>query len=72
LKPDLGPKVKYTEGVKTCATAEQQKTLCTGVVADTRFIKPKIATTLHLDENIGTIWHKRSMLVNGNTAECGI
>ena len=23
-------------------------------------------------ENIGIIWHKRSMLVNDNTAECGI
>ena len=26
----------------------------------------------HLDQNIGIIWHKRSMLVNNNTAECGI
>jgi len=26
----------------------------------------------HLDQNIGIIWHKRSMLVNDNTAECGI
>jgi len=25
----------------------------------------------HLDQNIGIIWHKRSMLVN-DTAECGI
>jgi len=23
----------------------------------------------HLDQNIGIIWHKRSMLVNDNTAE---
>jgi len=72
LKPDLGPKAKYTEEVKICATAEQQKTLCAGVVADTRFIKLQIATTLHLEQNIGIIWHKRSMLANGNTAECGI
>jgi len=26
----------------------------------------------HLDQNIDIIWHKRSMLVNDNTAECGI
>jgi len=26
----------------------------------------------HLDQNIGIIWHKRSMLVNDNTVECGI
>ena len=26
----------------------------------------------HLDQNIGIIWHKRSMLVNDNTAECVI
>jgi len=26
----------------------------------------------YLDQNIGVIWHKRSMLVNDNTAECGI
>ena len=26
----------------------------------------------HLDQNIGIIWHKRSMLVNDITAECGI
>ena len=26
----------------------------------------------HLDQNIGIIWHKRSILVNDNTAECGI
>ena len=25
----------------------------------------------HLDQNIGIIWHKRSMLVIDNTAECG-
>jgi len=26
----------------------------------------------HLDQNIGVIWHKGSVLVNDNTAECGI
>jgi len=26
----------------------------------------------HLDQIIGIIWYKRSMLVNDNTAECGI
>ena len=26
----------------------------------------------HLDQNIGIIWHKRSMFVNDNTVECGI
>ena len=46
LKPYLGLKAKFTEGVKICATAEQQKTLCAGVVAGTRFMTPKIATTL--------------------------
>jgi len=39
-------KVQFTEGVKICATAEQQKTLFAGVVAGTRFITPKITTTL--------------------------
>jgi len=24
----------------------------------------------HLEQNIGIIWHKRSMLVNDNTTEC--
>jgi len=26
----------------------------------------------HLDQNICIIWHKRSMLVNDNNAECGL
>jgi len=26
----------------------------------------------HLDQNIGIIWHKRSMLVNDKTAECNV
>jgi len=26
----------------------------------------------HLEQNVGILWHKRSMLVNDNTAECGI
>jgi len=26
----------------------------------------------HLDQNIGIIWHKRSVLVNDNTVGCGI
>ena len=26
----------------------------------------------HLDQNIGTIWHKRSMIVNDNPAEYNI
>ena len=26
----------------------------------------------HLEQNIGIIWHNHSMLVNDNTAECGI
>jgi len=46
LKPDLGLKAKVSERVKICATAEQQKTLCAGAVAGTRFITPKIANTL--------------------------
>jgi len=46
LKPDLGLKAKFTEGVQICATAEKQKTLCAGVVAGTRFIRAKTATTL--------------------------
>jgi len=32
----------------------------------------RIENSNHLDENIGIIWHKCSMLVNGNTAECEI
>jgi len=26
----------------------------------------------HLDQNIDTTWHKRSMLVNDNTAQCNV
>jgi len=26
----------------------------------------------HLEQHIGIIWHKRSMLVNDNTAECNV
>jgi len=26
----------------------------------------------HLEQNIGTIWHKRSMLVSDNTGECNV
>jgi len=44
--------------------------LCAGVVTGTRFITPKIAT--NIDQNIGIIWHKRSVLVNDNTAEYNV
>jgi len=46
LKPDLGLKAKFTEGVWISATAQKQKTLGAGVFAGRRFITPKIATTL--------------------------
>jgi len=45
--PDFGLKAKFTEGVKICATAEQQKMLWPGVVAGARFITTKIANTLN-------------------------
>jgi len=31
-----------------------------------------IENSNHLDQNIGIIWHKRSMLVSGNTAEYNV
>jgi len=46
--------------------------LCAGVGAGTRFITPKIATTLHLDQNIGLNKHKPNLSVNDNTAECNL
>jgi len=46
--------------------------LCAGVVAGTWFITPKIATTLHLDHNIGLNKRKLNLLVNDNTAECNV
>jgi len=46
--------------------------LCAGVVAGARFITPKIATTLHLDQNIGLNKRKRNLSVNDNTAECNV
>jgi len=46
--------------------------MCAGVVAGTRFITPKITTTLHLDQNIGLNKHKVNLSVNDNTAECNV
>jgi len=40
---------------------------CAGVVAGARFITLKIGN--HLEQNIGIIWHERSMLVNDNTVD---
>jgi len=34
-----------------------------------RYTVYHIENSNHLDQNIGLIWHKRSMLVNDNTAE---
>jgi len=31
-----------------------------------------IENSNHLDQNIGISWHKRSMSVNDNAAECGV
>jgi len=42
LKPDLAPKAKFTEWVKVCATAGQEKTWCTGVAAGTRLFQWRI------------------------------
>jgi len=46
--------------------------LCAGEVTGTRFITPKIATTLHLDQNIGVNKHKLNLSVNDNTGECNV
>jgi len=46
---------------------KQTYLLCAGVVAGTRFVTPK--KNNHLDQTIGIIWHKRSMLGIDNTAE---
>jgi len=66
LKPDLGLKAKFTEGVEIRATAEQKHVLCR---FSGRYTVYHTENSNHLYKNIGTIWHKRRMLVNDNTAE---
>jgi len=46
------------------------KALCAGVVAGTRYITPKIVTTLTTTFSI--IRHRRSILVNDNTTEYNV
>jgi len=70
LKPVFTTKVKFTEWVKICATAEHQKTVvCMG---SCRYTVYHTENSNQLYQNIGIILHKHSLLVNDNTAECGI
>jgi len=69
LKPDLGPKVKFTEWVKLCTTVWCQEMSCTGIAAGTRFYHTQNSN--HLDQDLVTK-HKRSLLVNIKTAECNV
>jgi len=62
LKPDLGLKAQFTEGVKIYAIAEQQKNVVCR--CSYRYTLYHTENSNHLDQNIGIIWHKRSMLVN--------
>ena len=43
--------------MRNCGVTQR---LCAGVLAD---------NSNHLDQNIGIIWHKHSLLVNDNTVE---
>jgi len=70
LKPDFGLKAKFTQGVKICATAEKQKNVVCR--CSCRYTVYQTENSNHLDQNIGIIWHKRSMLVNDNTAKYNI
>jgi len=42
------------------------------VVCRCRYAVYHTENSNHLDQTIGIIWHKRSMLVNDNTAQCNV
>ena len=69
LKPDLGPKAKFTEWVKICAIVGYQKTKCAGIAAGTQFDHTQNSN--HLDQNIGLNYHK-SRLFFSDTVECNV
>jgi len=46
LKPDLGPKAKFTDGVDVCATARLQKRSVRLYLQVHGFIRPKMTITL--------------------------
>jgi len=71
LQPDLGPKNKFTECIKICATAFYQKTLRTGI-ASVGYIFCHTQNSNHLDQNIDINKFKLSLLVNDNSAECNV
>jgi len=67
LKSDVGPKAKFSEGVKICTISESQKNAVFGY--SYRYTVYHTQNNNHLDQNIGIIWHKHSILVKDNTAE---
>jgi len=68
LKPDLGPKAKFTKWIKICATAGYETTQCAGVAAGTRFCHNRNSN--HRDQKIGSKKHKLSLFMNDEIAEC--
>jgi len=48
------------------------KKRCLACRSSCKYMVYHIENSNHLDQNIGIIWHKCSMLVKDNTAECGI
>jgi len=70
LKPDLGLKAKFTERVLRYAQLRvTENVVCR---CSCRYMVYHTQNSNHLDQNMGIIWHKHSMLVNDNTAECGV
>ena len=64
LKPDLGLKANQgSYDMRNCRVTKN--VVC-------RYTLYHTQNNNHLDQNIGTIWHKRSMLVDDNTAEYNV
>jgi len=64
LKPDLGLKANQgSYDMRNCRATKN--VVC-------RYTLYHTQNNNHLDQNIGTIWHKRSMLVDDNTAEYNV
>jgi len=66
LKPNLGLKAKFTEGLRY-AHVRGKNNVVFGYSC--KYTEYHTKNNSHLDQNIGMIWYKRSMLVNDNTAE---
>jgi len=70
LKPGLGLKAKFTDWLKgMCNCRATKNVVCR---CSCRYTVYHTENSNHLDQNIGIIWHKRSMLINGNTVEYNV